>query len=319
MSFFSCSAPLASSTLTVVKGTPRAVEEAFGVLRTRRRTANVYERDRKALGCLRQRRSGRVVLDEIGRQALRLDLLESGRRRPVGVDDACRPCRRTGKTCWACAETPAATTAAATPEDERNASGSGLCHEPLSFGHSHAASHHSIMPQKRVELGRRPRNATNDSSASRLPPRGEHLVAEARARRPADSTPSSSNSAERVGGEHLRPFVAVVAGRVAAGEDVRERLHEAVVGRARHDRDLAPRGIEHALCGDSPRVRDRSVECSSMSNSANSSWRDRSQGRSGNSCAASILSNSSRGSGSPVSTCARHVRDARPTPSRSSP
>src|SRR3954471_9090662 len=33
-----------------------------------------------------------------------------------------------------------------------------------------------------------------------------------------------------VGGKHLRPLVAVIAGRIAAAEDVRERVREAVIG-----------------------------------------------------------------------------------------
>src|SRR5690606_31918256 len=45
---------------------------------------------------------------------------------------------------------------------------------------------------------------------------------------------------ERVGRQHLRPQVAVVARAVAAGEDVGERMREALPrGRLQH-RDLAP-------------------------------------------------------------------------------
>src|ERR1041384_5206661 len=49
---------------------------------------------------------------------------------------------------------------------------------------------------------------------------------------------------ERIGGEHLGPFVAVIAGGIAAREDVSEAVREAIPVRYGHDRDFASHFVE---------------------------------------------------------------------------
>ena len=68
----------------------------------------------------------------------------------------------------------------------------------------------------------------NASSALRLPP----VASTARRKRSAVRAVEHAGlleRRERVGREHLGPLVAVVAGRVAAAEDVAEPVREAVV------------------------------------------------------------------------------------------
>ena len=91
--------------------------------------------------------------------------------------------------------------------------------------------------------GSRPRKATKDSSAGRLPPTAEDLAPEARADLGVEHA-LLLEQAVGVGRQHLGPLVAVVAGRVAAGEDVREAVREAVVRRRDHHRHLAPDLLE---------------------------------------------------------------------------
>ncbi len=45
---------------------------------------------------------------------------------------------------------------------------------------------------------------------------------------------------ERIGRQHFGPLVAVVAGRIATAEDVRERMRQAVVIRVPEQRHLVP-------------------------------------------------------------------------------
>ena len=62
------------------------VEEALGVL-AHGAAGERVERDRKALRRLRRGERDGVVLDEVGRQALRLDVLRIRRRRAIRIDD----------------------------------------------------------------------------------------------------------------------------------------------------------------------------------------------------------------------------------------
>ena len=50
---------------------------------------------------------------------------------------------------------------------------------------------------------------------------------------------------EGIGAQHFGPLVAVVTGRVTAGEDVREAIGEAVVGRWTQHRDFLADAFEH--------------------------------------------------------------------------
>ena len=77
---------------------------------------------------------------------------------------------------------------------------------------------------------------------------------------------------EGVGRQHLGPLVAVVAGRVAAGEDVAEAVREAVPLRHRHHRHLGAHLGEDLVARAPPRAGSYSA-CRRKSNSANSTWR----------------------------------------------
>ena len=144
----------------------------------------------------------------------------------------------------------------------------------------------------------------NASSALRLPPIAQHGAAEALGRGAVEDA-GLLERRERVGREHLGPLVAVVARRVAAAEDVRERVREAVVGRRLDDRDLAPHLVEDLLHARA--ALGRVLVCSRKSNSANSIWRTiASPAR--NVRERFIVSILSRGSGAPVSIVPRRCR-----------
>ena len=120
--------------------------------------------------------------------------------------------------------------------------------------------------------GGRPRNATNDSRAGRRAPAREHLVAEARSDLGRKHAPLLEQ-AVGVRGKHLGPLVAVVAGGVAAGEDMAECVHEAVVV-GRGTTAISRRTASSTACGLAYAPPPGAYAlCSSMSNSANSSCR----------------------------------------------
>ena len=195
VSFFNCSAPLTSSTLTVVNGTPRRLRRLSAVSHTAPQ-ANVYSvTGKRSDACVGGERDG-VVLDEIGRQALRLDVLRIRRRRAVGIDDLAvlvdvavhlllaprrrprpRPRRRRTRSAI---RLELDLRAMASPSQSL-----GRCSRP-----------EFVIPLCRRSAsswGARPRNATNDSIASRVPPRAS---TSSRNRSPATGhcTPSSSKT-----------------------------------------------------------------------------------------------------------------------------
>ncbi len=74
---------------------------------------------------------------------------------------------------------------------------------------------------------------------------------------------------KRVCGQHLRPFVAVVAGRISAGEDMPEAVGKPVPVRHGHNGDFRPHGrqdLEHApapcgiVFGVQPEIEQRELE-----------------------------------------------------------
>jgi hypothetical protein len=162
-------------------------------------------------------------------------------------------------------------------------------------------SHHAAVAQEGIHLRFAAAEGLEGFERRAAAADGEDLVPEALAglgvEHAALGAAALLEGGEGVGGQHLGPLVAVVAGRVAAGEDVAEAVGEAVpFGRGEHGdflRTSASRSITCWWAGS------KSM-CSSRSNSENSSWRTV--------CmplwkflAASILSKSSRGSGAPVS------------------
>ena len=103
---------------------------------------------------------------------------------------------------------------------------------------------HAAMPvclSRGRTSGWRPRKRTNASIASTLPPRREDGFAKPGRRFCVENT-GFLESLEGIGGEHLGPFVAVVAGGVAPGEYVGETGGHPIEGRGRHDGDPLPHG-----------------------------------------------------------------------------
>src|SRR5947208_12955357 len=102
------------------------------------------------------------------------------------------------------------------------------------------------MPEKGVELGwPAPEGDERFERGPAAAPR-QDLVAETGARvRRQDA--GLLEEAVRVGRQDFRPLVAVVAGRVAAREDVAECVHESVVVRFWYNRDFPTNGVENRL------------------------------------------------------------------------
>src|SRR5437773_2425538 len=102
---------------------------------------------------------------------------------------------------------------------------------------------HAIVPQKRVQLRRaspecHKRLECRPATASR-----KHLIPESGAHGGRQDA-LFLEDAVGVGGEHLGPFVAVIAGGVAAVEDMSEAVDGTIVIRTRNDGDLASNGCE---------------------------------------------------------------------------
>src|SRR6476619_8486500 len=89
---------------------------------------------------------------------------------------------------------------------------------------------HSIMAQKRVDLGLAAAEGDEGFERRAAAAGGEHLAAETLAGGGVEHA-VLLEGAEGVGGEHFRPLVAVAARGVRAGEDMGELVGEAVVGR----------------------------------------------------------------------------------------
>ena len=100
---------------------------------------------------------------------------------------------------------------------------------------------HPVMPQQRVDAAARARGTRRTTPA----PAGCRPRARisSRKRSPALGIEHAVllEQAVGVGGQHLGPLVAVVARRVAAGENVREAVRETVVGRRDQRRRPASR------------------------------------------------------------------------------
>src|SRR5215470_20099869 len=98
------------------------------------------------------------------------------------------------------------------------------------------------MPEKRIELGRAA--PEGDERFERWPaaPAREHLVAKAAAHDGREHA-GLLEQAERVGGEHFRPLVAVVPRGITARKDMPEGVDRAVVGRTWRDRNFPTNGI----------------------------------------------------------------------------
>src|SRR5215831_5975381 len=91
-----------------------------------------------------------------------------------------------------------------------------------------SSSDHTIVTQQGVDPRLAPAEGLERLDRGAAPADGENLVAETRAYAFVED-PVFLEQAVCVGGQHLRPLVAVIAGGVRPGKDVREIIQEAVV------------------------------------------------------------------------------------------
>src|SRR4051812_2076691 len=96
---------------------------------------------------------------------------------------------------------------------------------------------HSIMAQKRVDLGLAAAEGDKGFERGTAAARSQHLTAEARAGLRIEHA-VLLEGAVGIGRKHLGPLVAVVARGIRAREDVGELVREAVVGGHREYRHL---------------------------------------------------------------------------------
>ena len=119
--------------------------------------------------------------------------------------------------------------------------------------------------------GRRPRNSTNASSGSRLPPRAR-IESRKRLRGGVIEHAGLLEGRESIGREHFGPLVAVVTRGVTAREDVPEAVREAIPLRHGHHGHFAPHFARGSPRRGRPCAGSYSA-CMRKSNSANSSCR----------------------------------------------
>src|SRR6266498_131185 len=109
---------------------------------------------------------------------------------------------------------------------------------------------HTIVPQQRVDSRFAAAKRLERFERRTAAADGEDLVAEARTG-PGVEHALLLEQAVGVGREHFGPLVAVVAGRVATGEDMREIVQEAVVSGRDRNGDLRPdflQQLKRRLC-----------------------------------------------------------------------
>ena len=117
-----------------------------------------------------------------------------------------------------------------------------------------ALRHHPAVAQQRVDLGLAAAEGLEGFQRRAAAAHCQDLAPEALAslgvEQAALARAGLLEGGEGVGRQHLGPLVAVVARRVAAGEDVREAVREAVPGGRDHHRDFLAHLVEqghHAL------------------------------------------------------------------------
>src|SRR5262245_39604266 len=107
---------------------------------------------------------------------------------------------------------------------------------------------HTIVTQQRVDPRLAPAEGLERLDRGAAAADGENFVAETRARAFVED-PVLLEQAVGVRRQHLSPLVAVIAGSVRPGKDVREIVQEAVVLRRNDHGDLGADLLEQLLWG----------------------------------------------------------------------